>query len=94
MNTVKILSAVSILDTPQDRALELARFTDTLGAKVRRAAHDFHHIHEIFPSEITGDYVSDLVAELTEYVSVLSVLLVALDTARAELDAASFPAVS
>lgn len=94
MNTVKILSAVSILDTAQDRALELARFVKTFGAKVRTAGDDFWFAHELFPSEITGDYVSDLVTELTEYVSVLSVLLVALDTARAELDARSFPGVA
>lgn len=93
MNTTDILSAVAEHKEPGRRAVALAYYVQHYGARIREGAAAFNADYGPDPATVTGDYVSDLVAELTEYVSVLSVLLVALDTARAELDAASFPAV-
>lgn len=93
METKDIISAVAEFDKPGRRAVALAYYLRGYGARVRGVAGEFHTDYSPDPATVTGDYVSDLAAELTEYVSVLSALVAELDKVRAELDAASFPAV-
>lgn len=62
-------------------------------AKLRDAAAEFWQEHSRDPEGVSGDYVSDLVAELRGHVNTLAGLVAELDYLRAELDAASFPAV-
>lgn len=92
MNVSTILAAVAEHKNPGRRAVALAYYVQHYGARVREAGNGFHSEYSAIPDDVSGDYVSDFAAELNEYVSILAVLLVALDTARAELDAASFPA--
>lgn len=62
-------------------------------AKLRDAAAYFWQEYSGDPQSVSGDYVSDLVAELRGHVNTLAGLVAELDYLRAELDAASFPAV-
>lgn len=76
---------------PRRRAIALVFHAKHYAGRVRDAAADFHAEYGKVWPEITGDYVSDLVAELSAHVSILSSLVAELDKCRAELDAASFP---
>lgn len=78
---------------PHRRALALAFYLRHFGALVRAEAAEFHTEHGVNWQEITGDYVSDLYAAVWEHVDMLAMLAAELDLVRAELDAASFPAV-
>lgn len=78
---------------PARRALALAFYVRHFGARVRATAAEFHTEHSATWEQITGDYVSDLYAAVWEQVEMLVMLAAELDVARAELDAASFPAV-
>lgn len=78
---------------PHRRALALSFYLRHFGALVRAEAAEFHTEHGTTWQEITGDYVSDLYHGLAERVEMLSALVAELDRVRAELDAASFPAV-
>ena len=61
--------------------------------RFRDAGSEFYAEHSRDPQEITGDYVSDLVAELSGHMDELRVMLARLEWLRQELDRESFPAI-
>jgi hypothetical protein len=81
------------------RALGLAYRFRVAATNGRDAAHGFEVEHGCSPNgqnpaDITGDYVSDLVAELRGHVAAMSAVVRELDKVRAELDAASMAGVA
>jgi hypothetical protein len=76
------------------RALRLAYRVQGLAANAVGAAGEFRSEHGRNPEQVTGDYVSDLVAELRDTVRKLSAVVRELDKVRAELDAASFAGIA
>ncbi len=76
------------------RALQLAYRFRAAADNATGAADEFRSEHGRTPEQVTGDYVSDLVAELRDKVKQLSATVRELDKVRAELDAASMAGIA
>ncbi len=76
------------------RAIAAAYTVGGYAACIVESTREFRLEHATDPADITGDYVSDVVAELRDTVRKLSAVVRELDKVRAELDAASMAGVA
>ena len=76
------------------RALVLAYRAQVLASHAADNLREFRAEHGRTPEHVTGDYVSDVVAELRDKVKQLSAAVRELDKVREALDAASLAGIA
>lgn len=78
------------------RAIVMSSTYRTIGTahRLRMAVAEFWREHSRDPQAISGDYVSDLVAELRGHMDDIAVMLARLEFCREELDRESFRGVA